>query len=79
MLGVVGLFLMLVVARLTDRAYYLHEDTLAGRASGFLARRVIDAIAFVGWLCDHLLPVPAMETAAAVHNREAHTHGRRAA
>ena len=34
MLGVVGLFLMLVVARLTDRAYYLHNDTLAGRASG---------------------------------------------
>ena len=79
MLGVVGLFLMLVVARLTDRAYYLHNDTLAGRASGFLARRVIDAIALIGWLCDRLLPVPAMGTAAAVDGREAHAHGRRAA
>lgn len=53
MLAVIGLFLMLVVARLTERAYLPHA-TLAGRASGFFARRVIDAIAVVGWLCDRV-------------------------
>ena len=77
MLGAVGLFLMVVIARLTDRAY-LHHATLAGRASGFVARRVIDAIAVVGWLCDRL-PMPAMRTAAVVRDREVSAPGRRAA
>ena len=77
MLGVVGLFLMLAIARLTDRAYLRHAP-LAGRASGFLARRVIDAIALIGWLCDRL-PMPAMGTAAAVRSPEMPARGRRAA
>ncbi|MGH9241501.1 MAG: hypothetical protein ACRD3G_25925 [Vicinamibacterales bacterium] len=77
MLGVVGLFLMLVIARLTDRAYLQHA-TLAGRASGLVARRVIDAIAVVGWLCDRP-PMPAMGTAAAVRSPEMPARGRRAA
>lgn len=77
MLGVVGLFLMLVIARLTDRAYLPHA-TLAGRASGFVARRVIDAIALIGWLCDRL-PMPATEAAAAVRSPEMPARGRRAA
>ena len=69
MLGVIGLFLMLVIAQLADRAY-LHHATLAGRASGFLARRVIDAITVVGLLCDHL-PMHAPGTPAAAHGRAA--------
>lgn len=51
--GILGLFLMLVVARLTDRAYPVRPSG-AGRLSGFLARRAIDSIAAIGWLADRL-------------------------
>ena len=52
-LGSVGLFLVLVVAGLADRGYGPHP-TFAGRVSGCMARRAIDAIAVVGWLVDRL-------------------------
>ena len=52
-LGTLGLLLMLLVARLTPAAYDDHTAVPA-RMSGFLARRAIDAIAFVGWLADRL-------------------------
>lgn len=56
-LGLLGLFLMLVIAGLANRAYGVQE-TSAGRVIGFLARRAIDGIAAVGWLADRL-PLPA--------------------
>ena len=52
-MGVLGLFLMLVVARLAAPAYNA-ASTTAERIAGFAARRVIDGIAVVGWLFDHL-------------------------
>jgi len=52
-LGVLGLFLMLVVARLADHGYAAHQ-TFGGRLLGFTARRVIDAIGVIGWLADRL-------------------------
>jgi hypothetical protein len=52
-MGVLGLFLMLVVARLTASAYY-GPPTTVGRVRGFAARRLIDAVAVVGWLFDRL-------------------------
>jgi hypothetical protein len=56
-LGSLGLFLLLLIARLSDSAFN-PQHTLAGRVSGFLARRVIDAVGVVGWLFDRL-PAPA--------------------
>lgn len=56
-LGLVGLFLMLVVARLAAPASSAHT-TAPGRAAGFAARRAIDAIGAIGWLFDRL-PAPA--------------------
>ena len=56
-LGSLGLFLLLLIARLSDSAVN-PPHTLAGRVSGFLALRAIDAIAIVGWLFDRL-PAPA--------------------
>jgi hypothetical protein len=44
-LALIGLFLMLLVARLANHG-------------GFLARRAIDAVAVIGWIADHL-PLPA--------------------
>lgn len=55
-LGMVGLFLVLVVARLAGPALATHT-TATGRVSGFAARRAIDAVAVVGWFFDRL-PVP---------------------
>jgi len=52
-LGVVGLFLMLIVAVMANHGYTAHR-TLTGRIGGFLARRAIDAVAGIGWLIDHL-------------------------
>ena len=48
-LGSVGLFLLIVVGKLADRGYGL-QQTFAGRVSGCMARRAIDA----GWLVDRL-------------------------
>jgi hypothetical protein len=56
-LGILGLFLMLVIARLAPRAYE-PQRTSADRLTSFLARRVIDGIAVIGWLADHL-PAPS--------------------
>ena len=55
-LGSLGLFLLLLIVRLSDSAFN-PQHTLAGRVSGFLARRAIDAVAIVGWLFDRL-PAP---------------------
>jgi hypothetical protein len=52
-LGLLGLFLMLVVAKLADRDYSA-PHTVAGRLSGFVALRVIDGVAAIGWLVDRL-------------------------
>jgi hypothetical protein len=56
-LGIFGLFLMLVIARLANRAYE-PQQTAADRLTSFLARRVIDGIAAIGWAVDHL-PAPS--------------------
>ena len=56
-LGVLGLFLMLVIARLAPHAYE-PQQTAADRLTSFLARRVIDGIAAIGWVADHL-PAPS--------------------
>lgn len=58
-LGMVGLFLVLVVARLAGPALAAHTTT-AGRVSGFAARRAIDAVGIVGWFFDRL-PTPKHE------------------
>jgi hypothetical protein len=58
-LGTVGLFLVLVVARSAGPALATHTTT-AGWVSGFAARRVIDAVAIVGWFLDRL-PAPKHE------------------
>ena len=55
-LGTLGLFLMLVIARLAPCAYEAQE-TAGDRLASFLSRRVIDGIAAIGWLADHL-PAP---------------------
>jgi hypothetical protein len=52
-LGSVGLFLLIVVGKLADRGYG-PQQTFAGRVSGCMARRAIDAIAVIGWLVDRL-------------------------
>ena len=57
-LGSVGLFLLIVVGKLADRGYG-PQQTFAGRVSGCMARRAIDAIAVLGWLLDRL-PEPAV-------------------
>ena len=56
-LGILGLFLMLVIARLANRAYE-PQQTAADRLTSFLARRVIDGIAAIGWVVDHV-PAPS--------------------
>jgi hypothetical protein len=56
-LGLLGLWLALVLVRLANSGYG-EQVTHADRISGFLARRGIDGIAFIGWLVD-LLPQPA--------------------
>jgi hypothetical protein len=56
--GVLGLFLMLVVAKLASQGYAV-KHTVAGQVWAFLARRVIDGIAVIGWLADRLLPPSA--------------------
>ncbi len=52
-LGTLGLFLMLVIARLASHAYE-PQRTAADRLTSFVARRVIDGIALIGWVVDHL-------------------------
>ena len=56
-LGAFGLLLMLIVARLAPAACG-RPATLAGRIRGGLARGALDGIAVVGWMVDHLIPVP---------------------
>ena len=52
-LGLVGLFLMLVVARLAEPAAAVHATTV-GRAAGVAARRAIDVVGAIGWAFDRL-------------------------
>ena len=56
-LGMLGLFLMLVIARLADHAYE-PQHTAADRLTSVLARRVIDGVAAIGWVVDHV-PAPS--------------------
>jgi hypothetical protein len=65
LLGVLGLFLMVVIASLANRAYGV-QLTRADRLTGFLARRGIDVIAAIGWLFDRL-PEPAVPRARHAH------------
>ena len=55
-LGSFGLVLLLLIGRLSDSAVN-PDHTFAGRVSGSLARRAMDAVAIVGWLFDRL-PAP---------------------
>ena len=73
-LGMVGLFLVLVVARLAGPALATHT-TPAGGVRRFAARRAIDAVAVVGWFFDRL-PVPRHE---ALRERAEFDHRVRAA
>jgi hypothetical protein len=57
-LGSVGLFLLILVGKLAERAQG-PQQTFAGRVSGWMARRAIDVIAVMGWLIDRL-PEPAV-------------------
>jgi hypothetical protein len=57
-LGSVGLFLLILVGRLAERAQR-PQQTFAGRVFGWMARRAIDAVAVTGWLVDRL-PEPAV-------------------
>ena len=52
-LGLVGLFLMLLVAKLAERGYAPQRSS-AGRLGGFLARRAIDGVAVIGWVVDRI-------------------------
>jgi hypothetical protein len=62
MTGMLGLFLMLVVARLANLGYSAQPATgetndllrPSGGFPGFLARRGIDGVAAFGWIADHL-------------------------
>ena len=56
-LGIFGLFLMLVIGRLANHAYE-PQQTAADRLTSFLARRVIDGVAAIGWVVDHV-PAPS--------------------
>jgi hypothetical protein len=61
-IAMLGLFLMVAVARLANRGYSVQHaagwsEDLARPARGlssFLARRAIDGIAALGWIADHL-------------------------
>jgi hypothetical protein len=62
-IGSIGLFLLIAVAKLADRGYG-PQQTFADQVSGCMARRAIDAIAVLGWLVDRLprvdqVPSPA--------------------
>lgn len=52
-LGLIGLFLMLAVARMAGPAFAEHP-TPSSRAAGFAARRAIDVVGGIGWLFDRL-------------------------
>jgi hypothetical protein len=58
-LGLVGLFLILVVRALAERGYSA-QQTIGGQLTGFVARRAIDGVAIIGWLVDRL-PVPPLD------------------
>ena len=57
LLGILGIFLILVVTRLAERGFTA-TPTATGRLTGFLARRAIAGIGAIGWLIDRL-PFPA--------------------
>jgi hypothetical protein len=65
-LGTVGLFLLIAIAKLAERGYG-PQQTFVSHASGYMARRGIDAIAVIGWLVDRLpeglFPRPAPPSA----------------
>ena len=56
-LGIFGLFLMLVIANLANHAHE-PQQIAADRLTSFLARRIIDGIAAIGWVVDHV-PAPS--------------------
>jgi hypothetical protein len=61
--GWIGLVLLLLVAKLADRAYG-QPVTRADRVTAWMARRGIDAVGVLGWLADRL-PGPAAVTSPA--------------
>src|SRR5215471_4165645 len=61
MLGVLGLFLILVLGKLTLPAYRSDQRGVA-RVTGFLARRAIDGIAVIGWIVDRLPALPGVRS-----------------
>ena len=61
-LGLLGLFLMLVIARLASHAYE-PQQSAGDRLTSFLARRTIDGIAAIGWVADHLPPAVPRDVA----------------
>jgi hypothetical protein len=68
-LGTVGLFLLLVVARLAGPASSTHTTTV-GWAVGFAARRAIDVVGLIGWLFDRFpSPRPLGETCLRTESR----------
>jgi hypothetical protein len=58
-LGLLGLFLILVVGALAHRGYSA-QQTIGGQLAGFLARRALDGVAIIGWLVDRL-PLPPLD------------------
>lgn len=68
-LGTIGLFLLLVVARLAGPASSTHT-TSVGWAVGFAARRTIDVVGLIGWLFDRFpSPRPLGETCHRTESR----------
>jgi hypothetical protein len=57
-LGTLGLFLLLLLAKLAPGAYGPHR-TVRQRLRSALARRAIDGLAAIGWLADRLPGGPA--------------------
>jgi hypothetical protein len=75
-LGWVGLFLLIVVTKLAERAYG-PQQTLAHQVSSWTALRAIDLVGVIGWLADRL-PEPTVVTPAVLPTSTRTTGGVRA-
>lgn len=52
-LGILGLVLILLVAKLAEYSHPSHQ-VHSHRAQAFLAKRAIDGVALIGWIVDRL-------------------------